>query len=137
MTEPTPNSPTFLPFPSPDVAKESFEAFWDEVRAAMKRNNIPHLAAVAAAGAFPEFETVGQGKDHKHEIKVLTSVCCAGNDQKLQGFLAALLLRSVIDDEHEDLEKRYQELVCGIKHDESPKNTPAPTKKAGGRSKRR
>lgn len=116
-----------IPYPTPTIAKESFEAFWSEVRAAMARHNVPHLVAAVAAGAFPEMRTVGQGKDHQHELKVITSTCCAGNDAKLQGCLAAILLRSIINDEHDEIEKRYQQLVCGPKRDKRRKKSTTST----------
>ena len=128
--------PTFLPFPSPTIAKASFDAFWSDVRAAMERNNIPHLTAAVAVGSFPEYESVGQGKDHKHELDVLTSIRCIGNDNQIHNWLAGVLLRTIINVEHEDIEKRYQELVCGSSEESSSKSPPTPTKKRTPRGKR-
>jgi len=111
MTKPLPSSP--VPFPSPSVANEALGAFWADVHAAMVRHNIPHLAAVASAGAFPEFEKVGQGKGHEHELNVVTSIGRIGNDPKMHGLMAAILLRDVIDEEHANVEETYRRLVCG------------------------
>ncbi len=80
----------------------------------MARHNIPHFAGVVSAGAFPEFEKVGDGKDHAHKLAVLMSIGRVGNDPALHGPMAALLFRNIIDEDHEKVEDSYRRLVCGL-----------------------
>lgn len=83
---------------------------------ALKERHLPPLPpanAISRANDFVVELRERVGREHKHELQVMTSIGRMGNDPQVHGLLAAMSLRDIIDEDHADVEEMYQRLVCG------------------------